>query len=71
MPLKSWGQLVSDKPEDDESEELTVTIVCAGPPYCHLIGDKAVEAQEKGCLWCAKIYSEPDGREIIDQPGTA
>ncbi len=57
--------------EEEETKDLKVTIVCAGPPYCELRGDKALRAQQGGCIWCSRVYEEPDGREIIDQPGTA
>lgn len=61
------------KSDDDQQTEgeLIVEIVCAGEPYCDLKGDKALRAQQGGCIWCAKIYTEPDGREILDQPGMA
>lgn len=56
---------------EDEEAEACLQIVCAGPPYCELQGDDAVKAQENGCPWCAYVYTEEDGREHIDQPGTA
>lgn len=58
--------------EDEEIERpVIIEIVCSGPPYCDLMGDKVLRAQQGGCVWCAKIYTEPDGREILEQPGMA
>lgn len=57
--------------DDQDEGELIMEIVCSGPPYCELRGDKALRAQQGGCVWCSRIYTEPDGREIIDQPGEA
>ncbi len=63
---------MDDEVEDEIDEgPCSLTIVCAQPPYCDLKGDKALRAQQGGCIWCAKIYVEPDGRQIIVQPGEA
>ena len=56
-----------------DCEKCQVTVVCAGPPYCEYEVKEAIRVIEEkgGCPWCAKIYTEPDGREFIEQPGTA
>jgi len=59
---------VSKEPEDDE---VSLHIVCAGPPYCDLKDDEAIEEQKKGCIWCSYIYCGPGDREHIEQPGIA
>jgi hypothetical protein len=58
-------------PDCDFNDEAGLVIVCAGPPYCSLVGDDAVKAQEAGCPWCSYVHVEEDGREHIDQPGLA
>lgn len=60
-----------EKDLDMDAEEPTVFIVCSGPPYCDLLDEEALKAQEKGCIWCAKIYEYEDGRQILEQPGDA
>lgn len=60
----------ADDEEIDEGE-CSVTIVCSQLPYCDLRGDKALRAQQGGCIWCARIYVEPDGRKVVVQPGEA
>lgn len=57
--------------QESDEKELIVEIVCSGPPYCDLDDEKVVTAQRAGCVWCSKIYTEPDGREILEQPGEA
>ena len=57
--------------DQDSEDQESLQIICAGPPYCDLKGDEAVKAQENGCIWCSRVYTEPDGREFIEQPGVA
>lgn len=57
--------------DEDDDNQASLQIVCAGPPYCNLQGDDAVKAQEAGCPWCAYVHTEEDGREFIEQPGEA
>lgn len=45
------------------NEDLPQVIVCAGPPMCELMEDKAVEAMEAGCPMCRRIIVHPDGTE--------
>lgn len=56
---------------DDDDEDVQVTIACSGPPYCELRGDKALRAQQGGCIYCTFIYVEADGRKVIIKPGLA
>lgn len=52
-------------------DELGEVIVCQGPPRCMLEGDDAIEAQEKGCLWCKRVFIDGSGKETVIEPGEA
>lgn len=38
-------------------------VVCAGPPFCMLEGDEAVQNQIDGCPKCRRIIVGDDGTE--------
>ncbi len=52
-------------------DEVSVIVMCQGPPRCALVGDEAEAAQRAGCVWCERITIAPDGSERVDRPGEA
>jgi len=62
---------VTDKPDLIEEELDACVIVCQGPPVCMLEGWDAVEAQQKGCVWCKRIICHEDGSETVIEPSKA
>ena len=53
--------------DDDE----TLVIVCAGPPWCALENDAAVEAQKAGCVWCTRYRVTATSDHVVSKPGNA
>lgn len=56
-----------DISDEDEIE----IIVCAGPPFCSMEGNEAIDCQRAGCIWCKRILIDSDGRETVTEPGRA
>lgn len=46
-PENFWGRSMGD---DDE----TIIVICQGPPFCLLVFEDAIEAQNNGCLLCKR-----------------
>lgn len=39
---------------DDDDEE-TLFVICQGPPFCLLLFEEAIQAQNNGCLKCRRV----------------